>query len=102
MNSTSKLIVVVAIVLITLALVGAFIANEGSMMIFLIRLVGGLTVITLFMAVIMGSMPLLFNERCPKCKELNTFEQVEEIIDGKEKHKLFRRCKSCGYTKPSK
>ena len=52
MNTTTKFIVVVVIVLIALALIGAFIAEEGSMVIFLIRLVGGLTFITLFMSVI--------------------------------------------------
>lgn len=101
MNTTTKFIVVVVIVLIALALIGAFIAEEGSMVIFLIRLVGGLTFITLFMSVIMGGMPQLLNERCPKCKNLNTFVKVEEILDDKD-HKLYRRCKSCGYTKPTK
>ncbi len=101
MNSATKVLVSVVIVLSLLALIGLFIAKEGSIFIFLIRLIGGLTIVAIFMSVILGGMPQMFSERCPKCKSLNSFSKVEEIID-KKTHIMYKRCRSCGYKKSDK
>jgi hypothetical protein len=94
----------VLILLILLALIGNFLAKEGSTFKFLIRLVIGMSVVTLIMTAMLGGVPYilnLFSEKCPNCKSYNSFSIVEEIIDNKA-HIIYKRCKSCGYKKPYK
>ena len=48
MKQSTKILVSAVIVLILLSLIGAFLAKEGSIVIFLIRLAVGLSLITIF------------------------------------------------------
>jgi hypothetical protein len=101
MKKTTKVLVSAIIILILLSLIGTFLLNEGSMFLFLIRLAIGLSLITIFMSALLGGIPYLLSEKCPKCKSLNSFSTVEEIIDNRV-HIKYKRCRSCGYKKPLK
>jgi phage FluMu protein Com len=101
MKSTTKVLATTIITLILLILIGVFIAKEGSIFLFLIRLAVGLTLITGFMSAMLGGIPNLLSEKCPKCKSLNSFSKVEEIIDNRV-HTIYKKCRSCGYKKPYK
>ncbi|MDF1515802.1 MAG: hypothetical protein P1S60_18490 [Anaerolineae bacterium] len=101
MNRTAKLLATAVTVIVLLILVAVFIAKEGSMIIFVIRLIVGLALITLLMSAILGGIPWLMSEKCPNCKSLNTFSKIEEIIDDRS-HTVYKKCRKCGYTKPYK
>ena len=101
MKKSTKVLVSAIIILILLALIGAFLAKEGSLVLFLIRLAIGLSMITIFMSAMLGGIPYLLSEKCPNCKSLNSFSTVEEIIDNRA-HIKYKRCRSCGHKKPWK
>ena len=101
MNKTSKIVVAAIIIVLLLILIGAFFAKEGSMFLFIIRLVVGLTVITILMSALLAGIPWVLSEKCPNCKSLNSFSKYEEIIDDRA-HTVYKKCRSCGHKKPYK
>ena len=103
MNKTSKIILTAIIVITLLILIGVLFAKEGSIFLFLIRLVVGLAGVTILMSAIFSGfgIPKLISEKCPNCKSLNSFSKVEEIIDDRA-HTVYKKCRSCGYKKPYK